>query len=136
MRTVLLVDDEPSGVIAAHAQSGVGNTELVVHTDIDAALGYLLRTDIVPPVAVVIEPEVANGGGLAWMSRVRAHPELSLLPMIVLTRDVSDTVVHESYAARANAVVRKPVSAEGLARCVARILSFWANVNHPVARRA
>jgi chemotaxis family two-component system response regulator Rcp1 len=131
---ILLVEDNPADVKIlqrALAQSG-GGVELVVARDGSAALTYLqdsrspdLPAERRPPDLVLLDFNLPGLTGYEVLQQLRSAPQLSLLPVIVLSTSSRPQDVTQAYAAGANAYVEKPQEFDRLVELLRQIQRFW-----------
>jgi CheY-like chemotaxis protein len=64
-------------------------------------------------------------GGIETLSAIKSDPELCLIPVIMLSTSGTPDDVRESYQARANCFVQKPINLERSVKLMQAIESFW-----------
>ena len=140
-RVILLVEDNVSDeklTLLAFKRSGVSN-EVVVARDGAAALDYLFGTgeytgrvpDVLPAV-VLLDLKLPKIDGLEVLERIRKHERTRLLPVVILTASKEEEDVIRSYAAGANAYVRKPVAFDDFCQASRTLGLFWLLLNEPL----
>jgi CheY-like chemotaxis protein len=142
-RRILLVEDNPDDVtltLAALRGQGVGAEVVVVEDGVDA-LEYLERRGKHAgrkpgaPALVLLDLNLPRLGGLELLERLRAHPEILHLPIVVLTSSVEERDIEQAYAGGANSYVRKPVDFDDFGRVVRHLSEYWLDVNEGPPRR-
>ncbi len=141
---ILLVEDSQSDeklTLQAFKRCGVA-TEIVVARDGADALDYLFGGRKYPdapprPTLVLLDLKLPRVDGLEVLRRIRADSRHALLPVVVLTASGEDEDVLQSYAAGANAYVRKPVDFNDFAEAARVLALFWLVRNEaPTGRGA
>ncbi len=131
-RQVLLVEDDASDEkLTRHAlnRSGV-DIDVVVARDGAAALDLLARAlDSALPAVVLLDLKLPRVDGIDVLRRIRSNPRTRLVPVVVLTSSNEDEDVRQSYAAGANAYVRKSVDFGQFSHAVGLIGAFFAGIN-------
>jgi two-component system response regulator len=139
--TILLVEDNPDDVTLtsrALAQNNITN-EMVVATDGEEALRYLLPDDpddpaAVPlPVLVLLDINLPKISGLEVLRAIRSHERTRYVPVVVLTTSSEERDIVESYQLGANGYVRKPVVFDEFLDAIRILGLYWLLVNLPVA---
>jgi two-component system response regulator len=133
-KLILLVEDNPSDeklTLLAFKNCGVPN-EIVVQRDGASALDYLVGTALFAlPSLVLLDLKLPKVDGIDVLRRIREDPRTRLLPVVVLTSSKQDDDVIQSYAAGANAYVRKSVDFAVFAEAARTLAQFWLVVNEP-----
>jgi putative two-component system response regulator len=116
MRRVLIVDDDES-VRTSHAR-------FVEHLGYDveqAADGFEALTKLALDVdLVLLDIHMPNMDGFEVASRIRAHPDHALLPIVMVTGMDRETWFPRALEVGANDVISKPINADEL-----RIRTRW-----------
>jgi two-component system response regulator len=131
---VLLVEDDPGDELMtreAFADNRIGN-RLHVTRDGEEALDFLYqrgehaqapRVDL-----VLLDLNLPKYDGRQVLERIRADPELTHLPVVILTTSSSQEDVLRSYKLHANAFVTKPVDVNQFISAVRQIDEFFLTV--------
>ena len=77
------------------------------------------------PFIILLDLNMPRLGGLETLSAIKSDPELYVIPVIVLSTSGSLDDVEESYKARANGFVQKPIDLERSVKLLRAIESFW-----------
>jgi CheY-like chemotaxis protein len=132
--TVLLVEDDSGDVMLireAFEDHKVGNDLVVVGDGVDA-MAYLRRegeyADAVRPDLVLLDLNLPRKSGDEVLTEIKEDPDLSTIPVVVLTTSEAEEDIRRSYAAHANAYISKPVDFEQFSRIVQQIDEFFIGV--------
>lgn len=131
---ILLVEDNADDVELArralrHCEPPI---DLHVAGDGVAALEQLAGVphDDLPDL-VLLDLKLPRLGGLDLLSRLRAAPATSLIPIVVLTTSIEERDLGEAYRRGANSYLRKPVNFEEFTEMVCDIVHYWLGLNQP-----
>ena len=136
---VLLVEDDPHDVeltLAALTGSHLAN-EVVVARDGVEALDYLYRRGAYEsreegnPAVMLLDLKLPRVDGLEVLKRVKADPDLKMIPVVMLTSSREEQDLIKSYDSGTNAYVVKPVDFQDFVNAVGELGLFWTVVNHP-----
>lgn len=132
-RPILLVEDNPMDVDLtrrAFARRNMINP-LEVARDGEEALAWLARWEAGEPVPVVIllDLKLPRVPGLEVLKRLKAHPEFSRIPVVVLTTSGEDADVDAAYALGVNSYIVKPVEFEKFIEVATHIDLYWCVLN-------
>lgn len=140
---ILLAEDSVNDkdlALAALSESGLAN-EVVWLENGQLVLDYLLcedeyagRTPILPAV-LLLDLKMPKVDGLEVLQRLKSHPALRVLPIVMLTSSSEERDVVKSYDLGVNAYVVKPVGYTEFVRALRDLGVFWAVLNHPPPRR-
>ena|SRR5688500_13723686 len=133
-KVILLVEDnEDDEVLTLRAlkKNHIAN-EVVVARDGVEALDYLQGTGAhagrdtrVQPQVVLLDLNLPRLSGHEVLKRMRADSRTRHVPVVVLTSSKEEEDVVQSYAAGANAYVRKPVEFGQFSEAVKALGLFW-----------
>lgn len=136
---VLLVEDNKSDVdiiLEAMARVRVSGKVDVVG-DGEEALDYLFRRGAFErrpggdPVVILLDLGLPKVDGFEVLRKVKEHPALQLIPVVVLTSSREEKEIAQSYDVGANAYVVKPIGLDDFTRVIEELGSFWALLNEP-----
>jgi len=132
-RPILLVEDNPMDVDLtrrAFAKRHIVNS-LEVARDGEEALGWIERWEGGHPLPVVIllDLKLPRVSGLEVLRQLKAHPEYSRIPVVVLTTSREDGDVAAAYALGVNSYIVKPVEFEKFIDVAAQIDLYWCVLN-------
>jgi two-component system response regulator len=138
MSTVLLVEDYASDeMLTLRALRNLGVTVKVdVARDGAEALDYLFcqgayaeRPDEKPKF-VMLDLNLPRLGGLEVLSRIRADPRTTLLPVVILSSSDHETDALQGYVNGANSYVCKPVGFGEFEAAVQELALYWLTLNN------
>jgi CheY-like chemotaxis protein len=129
---ILLVEDNPGDIRLtqeAFETSQIGNALHVV-TDGIEALDFLHQrgayTDAPRPGIILLDLNLPRQDGEDTLESIKtSSPDLSRIPIIILTSSAAESDVVRSYDLQANAYLTKPIDADEFVRTVERFKDFW-----------
>jgi two-component system response regulator len=131
---VLLVEDDPGDELMtreAFADNHLHNN-LHVARDGEEALDFLYRrgehTHAPEVDLVLLDLNLPKYDGREVLERIRADPELTHMPVVILTTSSSHEDILRSYKLHANAFVTKPVDVNQFIAAVRQIDDFFVSV--------
>jgi two-component system response regulator len=131
---VLLVEDDPGDELMtreAFEDHKIGN-QLYVARDGEEALDFLYRRGRfanAPRVdLILLDLNLPKYDGRQVLERIRADPELTHMPVVVLTTSSAEEDIMRSYKLHANAYVTKPVDVRDFIAAVRQIDDFFLSV--------
>jgi CheY-like chemotaxis protein len=131
---VLLVEDDAGDELMtreAFEDNKIGNSLHVVR-DGEEALDYLYRRgahiDAVRPDLILLDLNLPKYDGRQVLERIKGDPELSAIPVVVLTTSSAEEDIVRSYKLHANAYVTKPVDLAQFIKAVRQIDEFFVSV--------
>jgi two-component system response regulator len=131
---ILLVEDSPGDVNLtreALLEARVANT-LAVARDGEEALDYVHQrgqfVDALRPDLILLDLNLPRVNGREVLSELKAAPELSRIPIVVLTSSGAEEDIVRSYDLHANAYVTKPVGFESFFHALKQIHGFWLEI--------
>ena len=83
------------------------------------------------PAVVLLDLKMPKVDGLEVLRQIRSDPQLSLIPVVVMTSSNEEQDVVRSYELGANAYVVKPVKFNEFVEAVKQVGVFWALINEP-----
>ena len=92
------------------------------------ALDYL-ETETRPPRVALLDIKMPVKDGFDVLKRVRAHPKLSRLPVVMFSNSREERDVNRAYDLGANSYVVKPSGAVEMEDFVGKLHDYWINVN-------
>lgn len=139
LKPILLVEDNPRDLdlsLRALARTNLAN-EVVVTRDGEEAWEYLAREGRYAdrprgnPAVVLLDLKLPKLDGVEVLDRIRKHPEMEQLPVVMLTASREQTDVARSYALGVNAYVVKPLGFAEFLEAIRDLGVFWAVLNEP-----
>lgn len=131
---ILLVEDDPGDELMtreAFEDNKIGNT-LHVTRDGQEALDFLFRrgehTDAPRPDLILLDLNLPKYSGRQILEKIRADPDLTDLPVVILTTSSAEEDVLRSYQLHANAYVTKPVDLDQFIAAIRHIDDFFVHV--------
>jgi len=141
---ILLVEDSGDDAVIvrrAFEKLGVLNRiELV--TDGDEAISYLAGAGVYAdrerypmPGLVLLDLKMPRRDGFEVLEWIRFQPELSRLPVVVLTTSDEIKDMSRAYAAGANSFLVKPMEFENYVGLLQTVKKFWPSLGGPPEAR-
>jgi chemotaxis family two-component system response regulator Rcp1 len=131
---ILLVEDNPGDVrlvVEALKDSRIYNTLDVVEDGQDA-LAYLNKegkyANTSTPDLILLDFDLPTLSGKEVLEQVKAHKNLRLIPIIVLTVSQSEQDILRAYDLQANAYVTKPIDFDQFIAVIRSIENFWFTI--------
>lgn len=131
---VLLVEDSPDDVALtreALAESRVLN-DLSVARDGVEALDFLHRrgafADAPRPDLILLDLNLPRKDGREVLAELKEHPDLRVIPIVILTTSRAEADVLKAYRLHANCYIPKPVDFDRFLEVVRSIEHFWLQV--------
>lgn len=117
---VMFVEDEP--VTNAVLKKVLTTDGFEAHGAFDAAgLGKLLKQHGLPDI-ILLDIELPNVNGLQILSRIRKHPKMRAIPVLMVTSRAEMSDVVRGLSLGANGYLSKPVAVESLRAILRQIL--------------
>ena len=132
---VLLVEDDPdhAELVKRGLEECRANVELVHLEDGEAALRYLNGRDSPDapdrPHLILLDLRLPRIDGLEVLREIKASPDLSDIPCVVLTTSRAEGDMVKAYRLHANSYLVKPGSYENFAELMAEIERYWLRQN-------
>ena len=132
--SVLLVEDDPGDVLLireAFADYKVGNVLSTVSDGVEAmqfVRGEGEYAGRERPDLVLLDLNLPRKSGAEVLAEIKGDPELSTIPVIVLTTSEAEEDVMRSYKMHANAYITKPVDFERFIEVIRQIDDFFITV--------
>jgi CheY-like chemotaxis protein len=139
--SVLLVEDDPGDVLLireAFVDYKVGNILSVVSDGVEAmrfVRGEGDYTGRERPDLVLLDLNLPRKSGAEVLAEIKGDPELSTIPVIVLTTSEAEEDVLRSYKSHANAYITKPVDFDRFKEIVHQIDEFFIGIVRLPPRR-
>lgn len=133
LRPILLVDDNAMDVdlaLRALKRAKLPNPILVAR-DGEEALEWIPRWEAGEPTPAVIllDINMPKVDGLEVVRKLKAHPELRVIPVVMLTTSANAPDVKTAYLYGANSYIVKPVDFQKFAEVATQIALYWAVSN-------
>ena len=139
LKRILLAEDDPVDrklTLRALSEHNLAN-EVDVARDGAEALDYLFRRGKFAdrpgghPLLVLLDIKMPKVDGIEVLRRIKADPDLRVIPVVVLTSSHEERDLVQSYRLGVNAYVVKPVDFEAFVEAVKHLAVFWALINEP-----
>lgn len=131
---VLLVEDDAGDELMtreAFEDNKIGNTLHVVRDGLEA-LDFLYRrndhTDAPRPDLILLDLNLPKYDGRQVLEQIKSDPDLSHIPVVVLTTSAAEEDILRSYRLHANAYVTKPVDLDQFIKAIRQIDDFFVTV--------
>ncbi len=131
---ILLVEDDPGDELItreAFEHNKLKNNLHVAH-DGEEGLDFLYRrgefADAPRPDLILLDLNLPKYDGRQLLEKVKSDPELSQIPVVVLTTSSAEEDILRSYKLHANAYVTKPVDLDQFMKAVRQIDEFFVQV--------
>ncbi|MEO7982303.1 MAG: response regulator [Sporichthyaceae bacterium] len=131
---VLLVEDDPGDVLMTREafEDYKVHNQLHVVNDGEQAMAFLRQegeyAGLPRPDLVLLDLNLPRMDGRQVLDAIKSDPELSSIPVVVLTTSEAEDDVLNSYSLHANAYVTKPVDFERFISVVRQIDDFFVKV--------
>jgi CheY-like chemotaxis protein len=134
--------DDADILTRAFRSAGLRNPIRVV-SDGGEAIRYLKgegtfsdRANFPPPRLLFIDLKMPGVGGFDLLRWLREHPELRIIPAIVLTSSSLEEDVKLAYDLGANCYLSKPIAFDDLKQMIQVTLQFWTLCSKPEVKAA
>lgn len=87
------------------------------------------------PTLLITDLKMDGQDGFAVLEFLRAHPELAVIPTIVLSGSSDSNDVAVAYALGASSYIVKPSTAAELSDRIKALLNYWSMCEAPLATR-
>lgn len=131
---ILLVEDDPGDELItreAFEHNKLKNNLHVAH-DGEEGLNFLYRRgeyEGAPrPDLILLDLNLPKYDGRQLLEKVKSDPDLSRIPVVVLTTSSAEEDILRSYELHANAYVTKPVDLDQFMKAVRQIDEFFVQV--------
>ncbi|MGB7087432.1 MAG: response regulator [Phormidesmis sp.] len=131
---VLLVEDSPSDAkltAKTFKKAKVLNNLYIVEDGVEA-MDFLRKVapyeEMPRPDLILLDLNLPRKDGRKVLAEVKDDPELSTIPVVVLTTSEAEEDILRSYALRANCYITKPVTLKQFVKAVESIGDFWLSV--------
>ena len=131
---ILLVEDDPGDELItreAFEHNELQNRLLVAH-DGEEGLNYLYQRgayeDAKRPDLILLDLNLPKYDGRQLLEKIKSDPDLSRIPVVVLTTSSAEEDILRSYKLHANAYVTKPVDLDQFMSAVRQIDEFFLQV--------
>lgn len=133
---ILLVEDSPQDVKLAMRAFSRHNLQNVVQVVRDGAealetlVGDVKRSEALPRL-VLLDLKLPKVDGIEVLRRIRAHPQLHQLPVVLLTTSRQSRDIDQAYELGCNSYIVKPLDFTQFSDAVKTLGLYWLVVNTP-----
>ena len=133
LRPILIVEDRSADLDLtkrAFARQRVLNP-IQEARDGEEALAYFERWEAgeLLPVFILLDLKLPKLCGLEVLRRLKAHPQFSAVPVIVLTTSAEDNDIEGAYRLGCNSYIVKPVEFDRFMEVAAQLEVYWCALN-------
>lgn len=133
MRPILLVEDNPMDVdltLRAFMQQKLVYP-IEVARDGEEALAWIPRWEAGEPrpMLILLDVNMPKVGGLEVLRKLKSHPVLRTIPVVMLTTSSVSQDVQTAYEYGANSYIVKPVDFDKFMEVAAQIEQYWVALN-------
>jgi len=131
---ILLVEDSKPDVVLTREglREASVSTVLYVAEDGIEAIEFLRRQDkyaeVPRPDLILLDLNLPRKDGRAVLEEIKSDPDLTTIPVVVLTTSSDEKDIARAYASHANCYITKPVDFSQFMRVVRTIEEFWLTV--------
>ena len=131
---VLLVEDDEGDVLMTREAFEFYKVRNPLHvvSDGEQALQFVRRTgpytDAPRPGLILLDVNLPRVSGLEVLAELKQDPELSTIPVVMLTTSQADEDILRSYRLHANAYVSKPVDFDQFTAAIRQIDDFFLSL--------
>jgi CheY-like chemotaxis protein len=129
---ILLVEDEPADANLVRSALKTNKVFCTLHHELDGvdALAFLRRKgerykDAPKPDLILLDLNMPRMNGREFLHEVKNDPELSVIPVVVLTTSDVERDVVASYKLGAAGYITKPVDMEQFIDAINQLDSYW-----------
>ena len=133
----LVVEDDANEAMLLQRAFSKGSQAVHVNicTNINEAQAYLTGAGTYSdrfahplPSAILCDMNLGLDSGIKFVLWLRAHEELSLTPIIIMSGSRIPQWVRNAYAAGANSVITKPIGLEQFTTMIQDVANYWCRV--------
>jgi CheY-like chemotaxis protein len=138
---VLLVEDDPdhAELVRRGLETYHSRLELTHVADGETALAYLKerapRDAPGRPHLILLDLRLPRMDGLEVLREIKAAPDLSDIPCVVLTTSRAEGDMLKAYRLHANSYLVKPGEYERFVELIAGVERYWLRENRPTSSR-
>ena len=131
---ILLVEDNEGDVVLtleASKEAKLSNRISVVR-DGEEALQFLFKEgthkEAESPQLILLDINLPGMDGKEVLFRIKTHPDLKRIPVVVLTTSSSEKDIYEAYDNHANCYITKPIDLDKFIDVIHTIEDFWISI--------
>lgn len=126
---ILLVEDNPLDIdltLRAFKKQKLTNPVKIAR-DGEEAISWIAswETGETLPLLILLDLKLPKIGGLEVLRQFKNHPEIKLIPVIILTSSSQDKDITTAYEYGANSYIVKPVDFDKFVKVATEIEMYW-----------
>ncbi len=131
---ILLVEDNEGDIILTTEalEEGKINNSISVVKDGWEAVQFLEKKNgyegAVTPDLILLDINLPKLNGHEVLNHIKSNPDLTHIPVVMLTTSSSEVDVIKSYKNHANCYITKPVDVNNFLDVISKIESFWISI--------
>jgi two-component system, chemotaxis family, response regulator Rcp1 len=131
---ILMVEDNPGDVeLTREALTGAKvNNRLWVADDGAKAVDFLYRrgeyANAPRPDIILLDLNLPKKDGRQVLAEIRSDPQLSEIPIVILTTSAAEEDILRAYQLHANCYITKPVNFSRFLEVIKAVEQFWLTV--------
>ncbi|MGH9557982.1 MAG: response regulator [Bryobacteraceae bacterium] len=124
---LVIIESNPAdSYLAVQGLKQAGLERVRVFEDAEKALQEIEGGSV--PDLICMDLNVPPFSGVDLLERVRAHPNLRLTPVVVVSGSENSELIRQCYQCGANCYIKKPSSLGEFMRFMRAFYEFWATV--------
>ena len=116
---IVVADDDPTIIDLVKLRLGMAQYDVVGAHDAHVALAMVRAKR---PLLVILDVQMPGGGGLSALSKIKADPQTSAVPVMMLTGERNPETVLLAMEGGADDYLVKPFNPDALLRRVSRLV--------------
>jgi two-component system alkaline phosphatase synthesis response regulator PhoP len=124
-RRIVIADDDPTIISLVSLRLGLARFEVLSATNGREALDLIRKSE---PLAVILDVRMPEWDGLAALDRIKSDPDISNLPVLMLSGERDSQTVMSAMGAGASDYIVKPFNPDRLLERVNRMVKSSAMV--------
>jgi CheY-like chemotaxis protein len=92
---------------------------------------YAMRNSREKPKLILVDLKMPKVTGIQVLEKVKADPDLKLIPVVILTSSQEDPDIAKCYSLGANSYIVKPVDSNNFFNSIKEIGLYWMIFNQP-----
>ena len=135
-----MVEDNPGDIrlMREALRDMIPPVALQIAMDADQALEILNRTgehaNAPRPSLIFLDFNLPRAGSRELLRTLKAHADLRLIPIAVLTTSDAERDIREAYELYANCYLKKPVDLDSFLQTIQSAANFWLTVAYTTDR--
>jgi two-component system response regulator len=136
---LLIEDSDLDAEITIRALRKSNVAENIVRLDDGAeALDFLFgngdyadRNTAHKPKLILLDLKMPKVDGIEVLEKIKANPDTSRIPVVVLTSSREDPDIDKCYRLGANSYIVKPVGFDNFSKAISQLGMYWMLINQP-----